>query len=97
MLSFLVFSLVNAMTGTILAVYPGEVFTQNVSSLGTGFGAAMSRIAACIGTFLVPTIIAGHGVTIVIWATVVFSLFATIIAYLLCPETKGKKLSEIFH
>ncbi|MGE8644908.1 MFS transporter [Acinetobacter vivianii] len=97
MISFLVFSFVNAITGTILAVYPGEVFTQDVSSLGTGFGTSMSRVTACIGTFLVPSIIAGYGVQVVIWATIVISLFATIIAFLFCPETKGKKLSEIFH
>lgn len=97
MVCFLLFSFVNAITGTILAVYPGEVFTQDVSSLGTGFGTSMSRVTACIGTFLVPTIIAGYGVQVVIWATVAISLFATIVAYALCPETKGKKLSEIFH
>ncbi|GLC95384.1 MFS transporter [Cupriavidus sp. TA19] len=93
---FLIFSLFNAISGTVLAVFPGEIFSSEVSGLGTGFATSMSRVAACVGTFLVPTIIKTHGVDIIIWASALICFAATIVAYLFCPETKGKKLSEIF-
>ena len=51
---FLLFSFLNAMNGALTSIYPGEVFPTEIRGLGTGFVAAVSRIGAGLGTFLLP-------------------------------------------
>jgi MFS transporter, putative metabolite transport protein len=72
---FLVFSFLNAMNGALTSIYPGEVFPTEVRCLGTGFAAAVSRIGAGLGTFLLPITIEKFGVswTILAMAVIVFS------------------------
>ena len=60
---FLVFSFFNAMNGTLTSIYPGEVFPTEVRGLGTGFAAAVSRIGAGFGTFLLPIVHENFGVS----------------------------------
>lgn len=91
---FLIFSFVNAMNGVLTTVYPGEVFPTEVRGVGTGFAAAISRLGAAIGTFLLPVGIASLGIApvVLILAAVVAS--GAIVSQLWAPETKGKSLSE---
>jgi putative MFS transporter len=91
---FLLFSFLNAMNGVLTRIYPGEVFPTEVRGVGTGFVAAVSRIGAGLGTFLLPISIEklGVSVTMVIAAVVVFS--GAVVSQLRVPETKGKSLSE---
>ena len=51
---FLIFSFFNAVYTTFTGVYPGEVFPTEVRGIGTGFAAAVSRLGAALGTFLLP-------------------------------------------
>ena len=97
LIGFLVFAFSNAITASMISVIPGEVLRPEISCSGTGFGAAMSRIGAAIGVFLMPMFVANYGAAPAVWGAVVVSLVATIIAYLFMPETKGKSMSEIFH
>jgi MFS transporter, putative metabolite transport protein len=94
---FLVFSFLNAMNGTLTSIYPGEVFPTEVRCLGTGFAAAVSRIGAGLGTFLLPITIEKFGVswTILAMAVIVFS--GALVSQLWAPETKGMSLSETAH
>lgn len=71
---FLVFSFLNAINGALTSIYPGEVFPTEVRGLGTGFAAAVSRIGAGLGTFLLPITIEKFGVewTILGMAVIVF-------------------------
>lgn len=46
------FSFFNAGYNTLTSIYPGEVFPTEVRGIGTGFAAAVSRIGAGMGTFL---------------------------------------------
>ncbi len=91
---FLVFSFLNAMNGTLTSIYPGEVFPTEVRGVGTGFAAAISRVGAGMGTFLLPMGVEAFGVSVVmlIAAIVVFS--GAWVSQLWAPETKGKSLSE---
>ena len=91
---FLVFSFLNAMNGTLTSIYPGEVFPTEVRGVGTGFAAAVSRIGAGLGTFLLPIGVETFGVsaTMLVAAIVVFS--GALVSQLWAPETKGKSLSE---
>lgn len=91
---FLVFSFLNAMNGTLTSIYPGEVFPTEVRGIGTGFAAAVSRVGAGLGTFLLPIGIEQFGVSaaMLVAALVVFS--GALVSQLWAPETKGKSLSE---
>ncbi|WP_292235311.1 MFS transporter [Mesorhizobium sp.] len=78
-----------------MSIYPGEVFPTEIRGVGTGFAAAVSRIGAGMGTFLLPLGVEQFGVSTVmlIAAAVVFS--GAWVSQLWAPETKGKSLSEI--
>ena len=91
---FLVFSFMNAMNGVLTTVYPGEVFPTEVRGVGTGFAAAVSRLGAATGVFLLPIGIEalGIGPMLLLLAAVVAS--GAIVSQLWAPETKGKSLAE---
>lgn len=91
---FLVFSFFNAMYTTLTGVYPGEVFPTEIRGIGTGFAAAVSRLGAGAGTFLLPVSMEklGTSPTMLIAALVAFA--GAGLSQWLAPETKGKSLSE---
>jgi MFS transporter, putative metabolite transport protein len=91
---FLLFSFFNAMYTTLTGIYPTEVFPTEIRGIGTGFAAAVSRIGAGLGTFLLPWAMAnlGSGATMLIAAVV--AGFGAALSQWLAPETKGKSLSE---
>lgn len=91
---FLVFSFFNAGYNTLTGIYPGEVFPTEVRCIGTGFAAAVSRVGAGLGTFLLPwsmTHIGPSGTMLI--AAGIAGLGAALSQWL-APETKGKSLSE---
>lgn len=91
---FLAFAFLNAVNGVLTSVYPGEVFPTEVRGVGTGFAAAVSRLGAATGVFLLPIGIESIGIhpVMLILALVVAS--GAIVSQLWAPETKGKSLSE---
>jgi putative MFS transporter len=91
---FLVFSFFNAGYNTLTNVYPGEVLPTEIRGVGTGFAAAVSRVGAGIGTFLLPVSMEnlGPGPTMLFAAGVAFAGAA--LSQWLAPETKGKTLTE---
>lgn len=91
---FFAFAFLNAVNGVLTSVYPGEVFPTEVRGVGTGFAAAVSRLGAATGTFLLPVGIEAIGIqpVMLIMAAVVAS--GAIVSQLWAPETKGKSLSE---
>jgi putative MFS transporter len=94
---FLVFSFLNAMNGALTSIYPGEVFPTEVRGLGTGFAAAVSRIGAGLGTFLLPITIEKFGVSWTILGMAVIVFTGALVSQLWAPETKGMSLSETAH
>ena len=91
---FLLFSFLNAMNGTLTSIYPGEVFPTEVRGLGTGFAAAVSRVGAGLGTFLLPIAIEKFGVSASMLVTAVVVFSGALVSQLWAPETKGKSLTE---
>ena len=91
---FLVFSFFNAGYNTLTNVYPGEVLPTEIRGIGTGFAAAVSRVGAGIGIFLLPMSMEslGTGPTMLIAAVV--ALVGAALSQWLAPETKGKTLTE---
>jgi MFS transporter, putative metabolite transport protein len=91
---FLIFSFLNAVNGVLTSVYPGEVFPTEVRGVGTGFAAAVSRVGAAIGAFLLPVGIDSIGIGPVLLILAVIVASGAIVSQLWAPETKGKSLSE---
>ncbi|MFI7067984.1 MFS transporter [Kribbella sp. NPDC050124] len=91
---FLLFSFFNAMYNTLTSIYPGEVFPTEIRGIGTGFAAAVSRIGAGLGTFLLPWSMEnlGTGPSMLVAAGVAAA--GAGLSQWLAPETKGKSLSE---
>lgn len=91
---FLIFSFFNAMYNTLTGIYPGEVFPTEIRGIGTGFAAAISRLGAGAGTFLLPVSVEslGLGPSMLIAAGVAFA--GAGLSQWLAPETKGKSLTE---
>lgn len=73
-------------------VYPAELFPTAIRATATGFAAAVSRVGAFVGTFVLPAALARYGVTTVILSAGVLSGVGLIISLLWAPETKGKQL-----
>jgi len=91
---FLAFSFFNAMVGTLTGVYPGEVFPTEVRGVGTGFAAAVSRIGAGLGTFLLPWAMVNLGPAASMLIAAGVALVGAALSQWLAPETKGKSLTE---
>jgi MFS transporter, putative metabolite transport protein len=91
---FLVFSFFNAMYNTLTGIYPGEVFPTEIRGMGTGFAAAVSRLGAAAGTFLLPWSIANLGIGPSMLIAAVVAAVGAGVSQWLAPETKGLSLTE---
>lgn len=91
---FFVYSFVNGMGGTLTGIFPGEMFPTEIRGVGTGFAAAVSRVGAAAGTFLLPISMASLGVAPSMIIAAVVALVGALLAQFLAPETKGMSLAE---
>jgi putative MFS transporter len=91
---FLVFSFLNAMAGTLTSIYPAEVFPTEIRGVGTGFAAAVSRVGAGLGTFLLPWSMVNLGTSVTMLIAAGIALVGAAVSQWLAPETKGKSLTE---
>jgi putative MFS transporter len=91
---FIIFAFFNAGSSVLQWIYPNELFPTEVRATAMGFGTAVSRIGAAIGTFLLPLLLAGLGVgpTMIIASLLCFVGF--LISWFMAPETKGLALTE---
>jgi MFS transporter, putative metabolite transport protein len=90
---FGLFSLFNAGGGNLTGVYPAELFPSEVRSSGVGFAAAMSRIGAAAGTFLLPIGIADFGIGVSVCIGGALCVIGALISQLWAPETMGASLT----
>lgn len=91
---FLAFSFLNAGYTTLTGIYPGEVFPTEVRCIGTGVAAAVSRIGAGLGTFLLPWSMANIGASGTMLVAAGIAGLGAVLSQWLAPETKGKSLTE---
>jgi putative MFS transporter len=92
---FLIFSAMNGVGGMITAVYPGEVFPVEIRGVGTGFAAAISRIGAGMGAFLLPWSITHLGMAVSMGIFTLVAFIGASVSQWLAPETGGKTLAEL--
>jgi putative MFS transporter len=88
------FAFFNAISGDLTGIYPAEIFPSELRGSGVGFSAAMSRIGAAGGTFLLPVGIdkLGIGPSMLIAAAV--CAIGLAVTYLWAPETTDLSLTE---
>ncbi|MEO3973467.1 MFS transporter [Streptomyces sp. CAU 1734] len=86
-LCFGVFALFHAGSSVLQAVYPSEVFPTEIRATGIGFAAAVSRIGAAAGTFLVPLVLQTRGVGAVMLFGCALSVLGALVSVMWAPET----------
>ena len=91
---FLFFIFLNAASSALTAVYPLEVFPTAVRTTGVGFAAAMSRIGAAIGTWLLPMGLNHFGVRFVLLIGAAVLALGAIISQFMAPETTDLDLAQ---
>jgi MFS transporter, putative metabolite transport protein len=91
---FVLFAFFNAISGDLTGVYPAEIFPSDLRSTGVGFAAAMSRIGAAGGTFLLPLGIASFGIGPSVLIGAAICLVGLIVTHLWAPETTALSLTK---
>lgn len=91
---FVGFAFFNAISGDLTGVYPAEIFPSELRGTGVGFAAAVSRVGAAGGTFLLPVGIDhwGIGPSVLVGAGV--CLVGLVVTHLWAPETTDLTLTE---
>lgn len=90
----LIFSFAIAVTGVMTSIFPPEVFPTEMRGTGVGFAAAISRIGAASGTFLLPSAMDSLGTVGTVMIGGGICLLGGMVTQWLAPETTGKHLSE---
>jgi MFS transporter, putative metabolite transport protein len=91
---FIVFAAFNAGSSVLQWIYPNELFPTEVRATAMGFGTAVSRIGAAIGTFLLPLSLAGFGIGPTMIIASLFCFVGFVMSWFMAPETKGLALTE---
>lgn len=91
---FVVFALFNAASSVLQMLYPSEIFPTEIRSTGIGFAAAMSRIGAAVGTFLLPIGMEAWGTGPVMLLGCAILVMGLVISIMWAPETTHLELSE---
>lgn len=91
----LAYSFLSAIYNTMTTVYPAEVFPTEVRAIGTGFAAAISRLGAAAGLFLIPISMEQLGLMWTMLFAAIVGFVGALVSQILAPETSGKSLSEL--
>lgn len=90
--AFLAYAIGMGAATVLELVYPAELFPTSIRASATGFAAAVSRVGAFAGTFLLPIALAHLGVRAVILGACGLSAAGLLISIPWAPETKGKAI-----
>jgi MFS transporter, putative metabolite transport protein len=91
---FVLFAFFNAISGDLTGVYPAEIFPSELRGTGTGFAAAVSRVGAAGGTFLLPIGIEHFGIGPSVLAGAGLCVVGLVVSQLWAPETTELSLTE---
>jgi MFS transporter, putative metabolite transport protein len=91
---FSLFAFIIAAAADLESVYPAEIFPTEVRASGTGIAAAISRIGAAIGTFLLPTSVEQFGTGPTMLGATAVLLLGLVLSVAWAPETRHVSLSE---
>jgi putative MFS transporter len=91
---FVAFAFANALAADLCGVYPNELFPTDLRAVGVGVAAAVSRIGAAAGTFLLPIGLNTIGVGPSMLIGAAFCVAGAVLCQLWAPETAGRPLLE---
>jgi MFS transporter, putative metabolite transport protein len=89
---FILFAIFNAGSSVLQWVYPSELFPTEVRATALGFGTAVSRIGAAVGTFLFPLGLARLGVAPLMTIVAAICGIGWLVSVRFAPETRGMSL-----
>ncbi|WP_395405875.1 MFS transporter (plasmid) [Arthrobacter sp. UC242_113] len=89
-----IYAFIEAIAGNLQFIYPAELFPTSMRAAGVGMAAALSRIGAAIGTFVLPIIVATYGAQTLMIGTVVLLALGAFVSWKVAPETGGRALVE---
>ncbi|MET8543148.1 MFS transporter [Kitasatospora sp. NPDC004799] len=92
--AFAVFALVLAAATNLQSVYPGELFPTELRATGVGVATAISRIGACVGTFLLPIVIDRFGIQVSLYGLAAVLALGFALTRAWAPETQDLALAE---
>jgi MFS transporter, putative metabolite transport protein len=93
-ISFAIFALVLAASTNLQSVYPGELFPTDLRATGVGVATAISRIGACLGTFLLPITIDQFGVQASLYGLAAVLVLGFVLTRAWAPETQDLALAD---
>ncbi|GAS89177.1 arabinose efflux permease family protein [Mycolicibacterium brisbanense] len=91
---FAVYAFAISAAGTLCHVYPAELFPTDFRATGVGFAAAMSRIGAAVGTFLLPLSLSHLGNRETMLLAVLVLAVGVVATAKWAPETRELALQE---
>lgn len=91
---FVAFAFFNAISGDLTGVYPAELFPSELRGSGVGFAAAISRIGAAGGTFLLPIGIGAFGIGPSVLIGAGICAVGLLVTHLWAPETTALSLTD---
>lgn len=92
-LCFALFAPVLAAATNLQSVYPGELFPTHLRATGVGVATAISRIGACLGTFLLPITIDRFGIQASLYGLAAVLLLGFALTRAWAPETQDLELA----
>ena len=75
-------------------IYPNEIYPTEIRATAFGIGVATSRIGAMLGTFVVPLLLTGVGISATMLIVGGISAVGAVVSALYAPETHGHTLDE---
>lgn len=92
--SLALYSFIQAIAANLQFIYPSELFPTSIRATGVGTAAALSRIGAAIGTFVLPLIISAYGVQVLMIGTLCLLVAGAVVSWKVAPETAGRALDQ---
>ncbi len=92
--AFTLYALAAGAPNDFVIVYPNELFPTEIRASGVGASTAISRIGAFLGTFAMPSLLDGLGLTVTMFLMTGVTALGLLLCVLLAPETKGLSLAE---
>jgi putative MFS transporter len=90
---FLAYAIAMGAASVLELVYPNELFPTAIRGTATGFSAAVSRVGAFAGTFVLPIAMARFGTTAIMIAAAALSALGLLVSWRWAPETKGRSIA----
>lgn len=94
MAGFAIYALANGGPNILQWTYPNELFPTEVRASAVGLGTSISRIGACVGTYLLPNWLQAYGLATTMFIMTGVTAVGLVICIALAPETKGLTLAQ---